>query len=152
MRAALHRVAASLFLGLSAAVAAAAAGQNAPAANGIVAEEIREGFWVGTWANMNNTMHIRASRCGNDMCGEVIWASEEAKANVAKRGRTLIGAQLFRDFRQTAPNQWSGKVFIPDLGRAVSGKVMLTDRDSITAVGCLVGPFGCQTRHWRRIR
>ena len=152
MRAALRRVAACLFLGMSTAAAVAAAGQNAASANGLVAAEIREGFWVGTWANMNNTMHIRASRCGDDMCGEVIWASEEAKANVAKRGGTLIGAQLFRDFRQTGPNQWSGRVFIPDLGRTIGGKVTLTDRDSITAVGCLLGPFGCQTRHWRRIR
>jgi uncharacterized protein (DUF2147 family) len=146
MRATAIRFLTGAILALSLGTAAAAQGQPGPE------PDARSAGWIGTWANMNNTLHIKTSRCGEDVCGVVIWANDKAKADVAEKGRTLVGAQLFRNFEQTGPNQWAGKVYVPDIDRTVSGKVTLTDRDSITAVGCLFGPFGCQTRHWKRIR
>ena len=108
--------------------------------------------WVGVWRNTNNTVHIKAVPCGdNSMCGTVVWANDQAKADVAAKGRQLIGMQLFRSFRQTSPMEWQGKVFIPDIGSTFSGKIKLTDRNNLVAVGCFFAGFGCQTRHWSRI-
>ena len=115
-------------------------------------EPARNGAWAGTWTNMNNTMHVRAGRCGDAMCGTVIWADDKSKADIASRGRTLVGTQVFREFRQTGPNQWKGKVYVPALDQTISGRIELTDSDSITASGCALFGFGCQTRHWKRIR
>jgi len=112
----------------------------------------RSGAWAGTWTNMNNTMHVKAGRCGDAMCGTVIWADDKSKADIASRGRTLVGAQVFREFRQTGPNEWKGKVYVPALDQTISGRIELTDSDSITASGCALFGFGCQTRHWKRIR
>lgn len=106
--------------------------------------------WAGLWTNMNNTMHVRAGRCGNAMCGVVVWADDKTKA-AAKNGK-LIGTQVFRDFTQTGGNEWKGKVYVPALDQTISGKIVLTDNDSITASGCVLGFIGCQTRHWKRIR
>ncbi len=106
--------------------------------------------WAGTWTNMNNTMHVRAGRCGNAMCGVVIWADGKTQA-AAKNGK-LIGTQVFRDFVQTSGNEWKGRVYVPALDQMISGKIVLTDNDSITASGCAFGFVGCQTRHWKRIR
>ena len=108
--------------------------------------------WAGTWANGNNTMHVRASRCGDAMCGIVVWAEEKTKADIAARGRTLLGTQVFREFRQTGPNEWRGKVYVPAIDQTISGRIELTDPDHITASGCALFGFGCQTRHWQRIR
>lgn len=108
--------------------------------------------WAGDWTNMNKTVHIRASRCGDSMCGTVIWATDQAKADVAAKGGRLIGTQVFRDFRPTGSNEWRGKVYIPDMGRSFSGTITLTDNDSITATGCAFFGVGCQTRHYKRIR
>ena len=108
--------------------------------------------WAGTWANGNNTMHVRAGRCGDAMCGIVIWADDKTKADIAARGRTLLGTQVFREFRQTGPNEWKGKVYVPAIDQTVSGRIELTDPDHITASGCALFGFGCQTRHWKRIR
>src|SRR3982751_1376530 len=66
--------------------------------------------WAGTWANGNNTMHVRAGRCGDAMCGIVVWADDKTKADITARGRTLLGTQVFREFRQTGLNEWRGKV------------------------------------------
>jgi uncharacterized protein (DUF2147 family) len=78
--------------------------------------------WVGTWTNMNNTMHVRAGRCGDAMCGTVIWADDKTKADIAS------------------------------LDQTISGRIELTDPDSITTSGCALFGFGCQVRHWKRIR
>jgi uncharacterized protein (DUF2147 family) len=115
-------------------------------------EPARGAAWTGTWTNMNNTMHVRAGRCGDAMCGTVIWADDKSKADIASRGRTLVGTQVFREFRQTGPNEWKGKVYVPALDQTISGRIELTDPESITASGCALFGFGCQTRHWKRIR
>jgi len=106
--------------------------------------------WAGEWTNMNNTMHVRAGRCGNAMCGVVIWADQKTQA-AAKNGN-LIGTQVFRNFTQTGGNEWKGQVYVPALDQTISGKIVLTDNNSITASGCAFGFLGCQTRHWKRIR
>lgn len=109
-------------------------------------------MWSGVWENGDNSMHVRATRCGESMCGTVVWADDKFKAKVAEKGRTLIGTEVFRDFHQTGPNQWKGKVYVPTLDKTVSGRIELTDPESITASACAFGPIGCQTRHYKRIR
>ncbi|WP_375397391.1 DUF2147 domain-containing protein [uncultured Sphingomonas sp.] len=109
------------------------------------------GGWTGVWRNMKNTIHIRATRCGVGMCGVVIWASDKVKADVAASGRTMIGMELFRDFRRADGSRWKGKVFVPDIGRTLSGTIEVTDPDSITASGCLILGLGCKTQHWKRV-
>lgn len=143
MRTIMPRLLACAALTLTVASAAIAQGEPDPA---------RGAAWTGTWTNMNHTMHVRAARCGDAMCGTVIWADDKTKADIASRGRTLIGTQVFREFRQTGPNEWKGKVYVPALDQTISGKIELTDADSITASGCALFGFGCQTRHWKRIR
>lgn len=108
--------------------------------------------WAGTWTNMPNTLHIRATKCGDAMCGTVVWADDKGKAEAAAKGRTLVGAEVFRNFRKVGPNVWKGQVYIPALDRTVSGKIELTDSESIAASACLLGFIGCQTRHYKRIR
>jgi uncharacterized protein (DUF2147 family) len=139
------RLLACAALALTVAAASAQAGpEGDPARSGAP--------WTGTWTNMNNTMHVRAGRCGDAMCGTVVWADDKTKADIASRGRTLVGTQVFREFRQTGPNEWKGKVYVPALDQTISGRIELTDPDSITTSGCALFGFGCQTRHWKRIR
>lgn len=123
----------------------------APAVAGPDPARSREQSWVGVWRNTNNTVHIRAVGCGDGMCGTVVWANDQTRAAVAARGRNIIGMQLFRNFRQTAPMEWKGTVYIPDMDTSVTGKITLTDRNNLAAVGCFFLGMGCQTRHWSRI-
>lgn len=109
-------------------------------------------LWTGVWQNGDNSMHVRATKCGEaTMCGTVVWANEQAKAQIAEKGRTLVGTEVFRDFRQTGPNQWKGKFYVPALDKTVSGRIELTDPESITASACAFA-LVCQTRHYKRIR
>jgi uncharacterized protein (DUF2147 family) len=103
------------------------------------------------WRNPSNSVHIRITPCGDDrMCGTVIWASDKAKAD-ARRGGTdkLVGANLFREFRQVAPGQYKGRVFVPDMNRTFSGQ-MRVEGNAMIGKGCVLG-FICKSQTWTRI-
>lgn len=106
----------------------------------------------GIWRNPGDSVHIRAERCGQAMCGTVVWASDKARAD-ARRGGTdpLVGTQLFRDFRPEKPNVWRGRVFVPDIGKTFSGTVRLIDPDHLEGKGCLIGGIGCRSQVWTRL-
>jgi uncharacterized protein (DUF2147 family) len=103
------------------------------------------------WRNPKNTVHIRITPCGGDrMCGTVIWASEKAKADARKGGTDpLVGANLFREFRQVAPGQYKGRVFVPDMNRTFSGQMRI-EGNSMVGKGCVLG-FICKSQTWTRI-
>lgn len=104
------------------------------------------------WRNPQNSVHVRVHPCGQGFCGTVIWANEKAKADAARGGTpNLVGTQLFRDFRVTAPNVWTGKVFVPDLRRVFTGTGSLVDRNTLVARGCLTKNFVCKSQTWTRI-
>ncbi|WP_326525762.1 DUF2147 domain-containing protein [Sphingomonas sp.] len=108
--------------------------------------------WAGVWRNASNSVHIRAASCGRAaMCGTVIWASAKAKADVAARGRKLIGAQLFRDFRHAGDGIWEGEVWVPDIDRSFSGTISLRGPNTLVGAGCLLGRLGCKEQIWTRV-
>lgn len=86
------------------------------------------------------------------MCGTVIWANDKAKADSARGGTSnLVGTELFRDFHQTSPNLWRGKVFVPDMNHVFSGTGRIIDGQSLVARGCIAKDFGCKSQAWTRI-
>lgn len=103
------------------------------------------------WRNPKNTVHIRLRSCGGDrMCGTVIWASDKAKADAARGGtEQLVGANLFRDFRQVAPGSYKGRVFVPDMNRTFSGHMRI-EGNSMIGKGCVLGLI-CKQQVWTRI-
>ena len=107
---------------------------------------------LGTWRDAKDSVHVRTARCGDRVCGVVVWATERAKAS-ARRGGTpnLIGATVFRDFKQEKPNQWRGRVFVPDRGVTFSGTISLVGRNELRGTGCLIGRIGCKSRTWTRV-
>ncbi|HVJ02572.1 MAG TPA: DUF2147 domain-containing protein [Sphingomonas sp.] len=107
----------------------------------------------GTWRNGSNSVHIQARRCGNSMCGRVVWANAKAIAD-ARRGGTpnLVGLDLFRDFRKDRNGNWRGRVFVPDLNRTFSGRVVVVDANTLRGTGCALGGVICRTQTLTRIR
>ncbi len=103
------------------------------------------------WRNPKNTVHVRIAPCGEgQVCGTVIWASEKAKADARKGGtEKLIGANLFREFRQVGPGEYKGRVFVPDMNRTFSGQMRI-EGDSMIGKGCVLG-FICKAQTWKRI-
>ena len=104
------------------------------------------------WRNPQNSVHVRIHACGAGRCGTVIWANDKAKADSARGGTpNLVGTQLFRDFHETSPQLWTGKVFVPDLNRTFSGTGTVINANTLIARGCILGNIGCKSQTWTRI-
>jgi uncharacterized protein (DUF2147 family) len=86
------------------------------------------------------------------VCGTVVYANDKAKADAAKGGTAnLIGMNLFQEFAAGKPNEWDGKVMVPDLDRTVKGRIELVDARTIKVQGCLFGHVACKDQVWTRV-
>jgi uncharacterized protein (DUF2147 family) len=113
--------------------------------------KLPDGAYLGTWQNPSGSDRIRAERCGNLVCGTIVFANAKAKAD-AERGGTdpLIGTQLFEEFAARGPNQWRGHVFVPDMNRRVTGTATLESKDRIRVEGCAAKVI-CRNQVWTRV-
>lgn len=106
---------------------------------------------TGVWQSPGGNTRIRIAPCGPQLCGKVVWASPRAKEDAARAGHPkLIGMNLFEEFNRTGPNQFQGRVFVPDLNRRFSGRLTAVDARTIEVRGCLRGNVGCRTDRWTR--
>jgi len=118
----------------------------------LAADAPRPGDVYGVWRNPKGSVHIEIKPCENRTCGYVVWANAEARADVKKKNnQDLVGMQLLRDFAATDPNEWKGRVYVPDLDMTFSGQVRLLDRASLKAKGCLLPNFLCKSQTWTRV-
>jgi uncharacterized protein (DUF2147 family) len=132
----------ALALGM-AATGAAAGGTSASAFAGVEASE---------WRNPRNSVHIRAHRCGESLCGTISWASDKAQADARKKGVTnLVGTQIFRNFQPAGTGTWKGKVYVPDMGRTFSGTLAFSG-DTMVGKGCVAFGLLCKAQTWSRLR
>lgn len=124
--------------------ALAMAGQSpaAPPAQGI----------EGVWSNPKGSVQVRTGQCGDTVCGWVVWASEKAKADTARKsGGPLVGAKLLRGYRATGKSRWTGQLYVPDMGSTFGSTITLVDAQTIRVKGCVVGGLLCKSQDWHRV-
>ncbi|KQN26992.1 hypothetical protein ASE86_11080 [Sphingomonas sp. Leaf33] len=106
----------------------------------------------GEWRNMKNTVHIRAYPCGDAVCGTIIWASPKAQASARDKGTNrLEGTQIFREFRPTGDGGYTGRVYVPTMGRTFSGRLRVMPDDTLIGKGCVLGGLFCKSTTWVRL-
>lgn len=107
----------------------------------------------GEWKNTKNTIHMRVQPCGAGMCGTVIWAGDQQRADAKKgSGKELIGSMLLRNLVRGEDGKWRGKVYVPDIDSNVSATVIQLDRNTIRITGCTLVGLICRTQHWQRLK
>ena len=111
------------------------------------------GGWDGIWRNASNSVRIKAARCGQGMCGRVVWASPKAQDDAARGGtERLVGTELFHDFRREDDGLWYGEVYVPDIDKTFQGTIEMQGPNTIVGTGCLFGNFGCKSQTWTRVK
>ncbi|MDZ4374267.1 MAG: DUF2147 domain-containing protein [Phenylobacterium sp.] len=106
----------------------------------------------GVWRNPKNSVHIRIQPCGENLCGYVVWANDDAKEDARKGGTpNLVGSQLLRNFAPSKSGSYRGRVFVPDLNATFSGSAQLMDSNTLRARGCLIASLGCKSQNWKRV-
>lgn len=97
----------------------------------------------GDWLRDNGASHVRFAKCGDLICGTVVWlrdADSPAK----------LGEKVFFDMKATGTNTWSGQAFNPEDGKTYTGKMTL-DGDTLTTEGCIFGGLLCKSATWTRL-
>ena len=150
MLAALAAVAATTMTGMGAATAARAGTVTArPATPGV----------LGVWSNPKGTLAVRTLPCadGATLCGAIVRAGPTAVADAKEAGvAQLVGTQLLQGYRPIGGTgrqgaAWSGRVFVPDMGRSFSSRLRQTGVDELTISGCLIGGMFCRSQAWHRV-
>lgn len=118
---------------------------------------------TGRWATQGFGSIVEFRQCAGaeaTLCGRIIWLWERNdprgrprmdnhNPDRSLRTRSLIGVEIVRGLRETAPGVWSeGALYNPDDGRTYTGTVRMRD-GALELRGCALNLF-CQTQTWRR--
>lgn len=107
---------------------------------------------TGLWINPYHSVAVQNRMCGPALCGRVVWASGEARADARESGvANLIGLDLLQDYRPETPGSWKGSVFVPDMGRRFSSQIEVLDPGRIRISGCIFHGLICKSQIWTRI-
>lgn len=106
---------------------------------------------TGTWLNPRGTVAVKAGDCSGKLCGWVSWASPVALADAAAADVPhLIGTELLQNYRPAGANRWTGRVFVPDMGRTFQSTIEQIDPQHLKISGCILGGLFCKSQIWRR--
>src|SRR5262245_48198671 len=89
---------------------------------------------IGTWQIEDGTAKVLIYRCGESLCGNVVWLSQPIDAGTGKpqtdklnadpllRSRPIIGVTVLIGLRGKAEeNKWVGRIYNPDDGNTYDG-------------------------------
>jgi uncharacterized protein (DUF2147 family) len=114
----------------------------------------------GTWLTQAGDAKVRISRCGEAICGVVVWLKDpinsvtgkpqvdDKNPNPALAKRPIIGLPLFSGMRHTGPNKWSGQIYNADDGNSYASNISVSGPDMLKVEGC-VGAL-CGGENWTR--
>lgn len=106
---------------------------------------------IGNWINPRGSVIVTTGAYGDRLCGWVSWASSEALSDAREGGTpTLLGTQLLQDYQQTRPNHWSGRVYVPDMGKTYYSTIDQLDAVRLKISGCVFGGWICKSQIWQR--
>ena len=105
----------------------------------------------GLWQNPKGTLLVRTRVCGQELCGNIVWASGQALADAKDAGvNALVGTELLSGYHPSGTNRWTGQVYVPDQGRRFYSTIQLENSDSLRISGCILGGLICKHQEWTR--
>lgn len=112
---------------------------------------------VGRWRDSDGVSEIAISRCGQALCGRIVWLkqarTDTANPDPALRGRSLLGIQVLKGFRpQASADILAGEGYNPEDGRVYRTTLTLRSPDALVIKGCVLGGLVCDDDVWTRQR
>lgn len=117
---------------------------------------------LGTWYTEGNDSEVRISKCGDALCGALVWLkvpndpatgkpkTDKENMDEAKRKRPLLGVAIVRGLKPSGTaDQWKGEVYNPKDGNTYTGYFTVTGPSTAELKGCAMG-FICKSQTWTR--
>jgi len=118
---------------------------------------------TGTWLTEGGKSRVKIVRCGNALCGAIIWLKEpndpdtgKAKTDfrnpdASKSGRAMIGTEIVLGMRPgNTSEKWTGEVYNPEDGKTYSGSLTMTSANELSLTGCVLAVL-CKSQTWTRV-
>lgn len=114
----------------------------------------------GLWLTEAGDAQVRVSRCGDEICGRVVWLKDEIDPATSRpftdrnnpdpelAKRPMIGLALFIGMKSVGPGKWSGHIYNADDGNTYVGNVSVSGSSTLKVEGC-VGAL-CGGENWTR--
>ena len=115
------------------------------------------GVWLGV-SDDGGKGHIRIYRCGDKLCGKLVWSSQPKARDInnpdeSLRDRVLIGQDILKGLQPDGENFWDyGRLYDPTTGKTWNCNIaVLPGNDRLRIRGYWgLSLFG-QSRVWERV-
>lgn len=116
---------------------------------------------TGTWLSSDGGTKVRIAKCGEALCGNVVWLKEPVdpstgkpktdkhNPNEALKSRPMLGVQVVRGMKPNGDNKWSGQIYNADDGKTYSSNLMLQSANKARVEGCVLSVL-CKGESWTR--
>jgi uncharacterized protein (DUF2147 family) len=113
----------------------------------------------GTWLTVDRDSRIKLTRCGANLCGNVIWLSEPNNddgspkrdiynPDASLRGRPVMGIQILQDLAPDG-DHWVGKIYNPENGKTYQATFRMISAKRAELEGCAAVIF-CEKQIWTK--
>ena len=96
----------------------------------------------GVWLRDTGASKVKFSRCGDAICGNIVWLKQGADP------KAKVGQRVFFDMKPNGTNTWAGSAFNPEDGKTYTGKMTLSG-NTLTTAGCVMSVI-CKSATWTR--
>ncbi|MGN6116494.1 MAG: DUF2147 domain-containing protein [Nitrobacter sp.] len=96
----------------------------------------------GVWLRDTGASKVKFSRCGDAICGNIVWLKQGADP------KAKVGQRVFFDMKPNGANTWAGSAFNPEDGKTYTGKMTLSG-NTLTTAGCVMSVI-CKSATWTR--
>ena len=119
---------------------------------------------IGVWHTKDRLAQVRIAKCAEDFCGTIVALkdpidpatgrpqADTENEDTTKRNRPVMGLQVLIGMKPAGADKWFGRLYSPEDGKTVSGDLTLTDANTLTVQGCLLGGLLCRAETWTRAR
>jgi len=123
---------------------------------------------LGIWKTENDESKVEISRCGEKICGTIIWLKTPTYTNSrdgevgtpvidqknpapALKNRPVLGLRILEGFTSEDGNTWgNGTCYDPKSGKTYRGKINLTATDRLELRGYVGIPLFGRSSVWTR--
>ena len=120
---------------------------------------------LGIWADDTGDSRIELYRCGDELCGRLVWLRQATDANgkprvdehhpdAAQRTRPLLNLTVLEHLTYNASNdRWEdGKIYDPENGRTYSCYVSVAGKDRLEMKGYIGFSMMGRSHYWQRVK
>ena len=122
--------------------------------------DLNEGL-LGVWWNTEKDAKVEIYRCGNEICGKIIWLERENKGEArvldennsdkALKTRPLMGVNVLKGFTFDGEEKWvDGTAYDPKSGKTYTSYLRLKDANTLEIRGYIGTPILGRTVIWKK--